>query len=221
MKRFTLLASMAALFMVLTGCDKSDLSPTLTPELTETTPTESHFRHQFTGAEMDQMVAEFTGEPVDDLTEEEKFRIMADVRFEQLTGRKPKSNNGPTEAAAYRGENDWIAYAITKIKQTATTPDSEAIFIDDADVSTVGIINLNANANYSESAPIDYFQIYSFAYVLNNGTIVDFDNQNFFNYTCDGINFALSIFSSATLNTSGATTTLALLFCRFEIFTDF
>ena len=98
--------------------------------------------------------------------------------------------------------------------QTATTPDSDAIFVDDADVSTVGIINLRADAGYSEAIPVNYFQIYSFAYVLNDNSIVNFDTQNFYTYSCNGEDFTFAVRSRASLFTNGATSTIASLRCQ-------
>ncbi len=213
MQRLALLACMAALFIVFTGCEKSDLNLDQSPQITEEEPTTYNFRHKFTGTEMNEMVAEFTGESADNFTEEEKFKIMADVRFEQLTGRKRAKNDNPNEAN-YRGVNDWIAYAITKLKATPSTPDSDAIFVDDADVSTTGVQRLTADAGYSEPVPVNYYQLYSFAYVLNDNSIVDFNNQNIFNFTCNGEDFTFAVRSKAVLLSSGGSYTQASYRCQ-------
>ncbi len=213
MQRLALLACMATLFMVFTACEKSDLNLDQSPQIVEEESTSYNFRHEFTGAEMNEMVTQFTGKPADDLTEEEKFKIMAEVRFEQLTGRKRAKNDNPNEAN-YRGVNDWIAYAITKLKATPSTPDSDAIFIDDADVSTTGVQRLTADAGYSEPVPVNYYQLYSFAYVLNDNSIVDFDSQNNFFFSCVGEDFTFAVRSKAVLLSNGGTYTQAWYRCQ-------
>lgn len=212
MLRFPYLTFVVALFIVFTGCEKSDLSLDTTKESVEyTEQTTPNFRHQFTGAEMDQMVADFTGESAENFSESEKIEIMAEVRFEQLTGKK---RDFSTEEATYRHSNEWLCYAITKLRQTPSTPDSDAIFVDDADVSTTGIQSLTADAGYSEAVPVNYYQLYSFGYVRNGNQIVDFNDQNYFNFTCDGEDFTFAVRSKARLLSNGGTYVQASYRCQ-------
>lgn len=193
------------LLAILVSCEKT---PVENKTAEASTPEEKtyNFRHEFTGADMDAMVEAYTGKSAMKYTEEEKMKLMGEIRVEQLQKERGLSNSAKS--------NLWICYAITKLKQTPTTPDNQAIFVDDADVSTTGIQYLRADAGYSESVPVNYYQLYSFSYVRNGNNIVDFDSQNFFNFTCNGPDFTFAVRSSASLFSNGGTFTKASYRCQ-------
>lgn len=206
MKKFMSLALLATFSLFFAGCEKEAITSNTT-DLEETTT--SNFRHQYTGAQMDQMIEDFTGKSAEGLSEDQKIRIMPKIRFQQLAEQRQVDGNSIQKSSNY-----WETFAITRLRPEATSPSSDFIYVDDFDFSTTGVQSLTADAGYSEPVPVEYFQIYSLAEVVNGNTVVDRNSQSPFNFVCNGEDFTFAVRCKARLLSSGSSYTQASLRCQ-------